>query len=373
MHIQLRDVFDIFISVREGIKAQTLPGEYEEKVLSFPSDPAVITRGIEAALGIQVEIIADNFYESLDDIPPERQDLLSFYKYLTPNIVKIYINTSHFGSIRRDLAQRTIRFLFLKELFNAVLRHEFVYRLKKDYPDTTYFSMLMSGNLDLMGERFSIYDFGEEEYSPTVSFENAAELLTLLFSVDVAELYNARRAFGVPTKSFWQVKNGVRTGAPMEEWRVQQKFAYFEYEKYADRYDVETRHVILLFKTDLIIKIVDETRQLVTDIEEVFTGLELSEKSPFVDYYTRLKDRLRQLQETAGFILTPTAENFLTRAFEYADLSVNSGDEDGGINDAEINIERVLKEAKQRAGQKPIDIRNLRDVISSLCPIFPFC
>ena len=51
----------------------------------------------------------------------------------------------------------------------------------------------------------------------------------------------------------------------------------------------------------------------------------------------------------------------------------NVGADGSVISDAETNIEKVLKEAKKRAGKKAIEIKVLREVISSLCPIFPFC
>jgi hypothetical protein len=139
----------------------------------------------------------------------------------------------------------------------------------KFYPDTVEFAAFIAAHLDWISERFSVYAFGEDEYALTVTVENAAELLAVMFLVDLPELYRARKELNVKAKAFWNLPTNGDIAPETETADL--KFSLFEYEKYAEKYAVKVRFVIVLIKTDFILKIIDGLKTIVGDLKTIFS------------------------------------------------------------------------------------------------------
>lgn len=270
MTISLGEIFGIYVDTISGISQQHLGAQFQEFESRYPRDPLMIARGLEAVYGIEISLSYSDFYKDLDDIPEERRDFLSFYEYIEPNIVVIYIN-KHKINNQRLVSDQTLRFVLLKEIFNAVIRRQLI-KSGKPYPDTVEFAEFISAHLDWIGEKFSVYDFDDDEYSATVSVENAAELLALMFLVDIAELYTARKRLSVKPRKFWGIKNNTNA-ADAESKAADLKFSLFEYDKYAKKYGVKIRFIVVLIKTDFILKIVDGIKKIVSDIKSILKGI----------------------------------------------------------------------------------------------------
>jgi hypothetical protein len=271
-HISLREIFEIYRFTLDGLREQSVGGEFQAFENTFPRDPLYIARGLEAAFGLKIQFAFPDFHATLD-IPEERRDFLSFYEYSEPNHqITVYINTNKNVAGSPIVSEQTLRFLVLKELFNAVIRAAIHRQLitTKFYPDTVEFAAFIAAHLDWISEKFSVYAFEEDEYSPTVTVENAAELLAVMFLVNIPELYRARKALGVKPKAFWKIKDNGNLLPETETADL--KFSLFEYEKYADNYGVKVRFVIVLVKTDFILKIVDGLKAIVKDIKEIFSN-----------------------------------------------------------------------------------------------------
>lgn len=269
--ISLREIFEIYQVALEGLREDSQPGEFDAFEKTFPRDPIYIARGLQAAFGLKISIAPVDFYANLD-IPEERRDFLSFYEYAEPDHqITIFINTNKSPKGAPLISKQTLRFIVLKELFNAVIRAAIHRRLIKTsfYPDTVEFAAFIAAHLDWISEKFSVYAFEEDEYALTVTIENAAELLAVMFLVNIPELYFARRALGVKPKAFWKLPNG--NDLPAETETADLKFSLFEYEKYAEAYAVKVRFIIVLIKTDFILKIVDGLKSIVDDIKKIFT------------------------------------------------------------------------------------------------------
>lgn len=283
-HISLREIFEIYQFTIDGLKQQSLPGQYEAFEGTFPRDPVFVAKGLKAAFGLTIDFAFVDFHKNLK-IPQERRDFLSFYEYAEPqHRATVYINTNKVFDIKADggtvareeplVSEQTLRFIILKELFNAVIRaaiHRGLIQTKV-YPDTIEFAAFIRAHLDWISEKFSVYAFEEDEYSPTVTVENAAELLAIMFLVDIAELYNARKALGIKPKAFWNLKGNGDIDADTEAADL--KFSLFEYQKYAAGYGVKIRFIIVLIKTDFILKIVDGLKNLVDKISEILPRFE---------------------------------------------------------------------------------------------------
>lgn len=273
MQILLKEIFEIYIQTLEGLKQQHPTGKFDEFERTYPRDPLFIATGLEAVYGIEISVAFVDFYKDLDDIPPDQRDFISFYEYVDPNQVVVYINKHKIeGEAGSLVSKQTARFVLLKEIFNAVIRRTLLTK-GRDYPDTVEFGEFMSAHLDWISEKFSVYDFEEDEYSATVSVENAAEVLALLFLVNISELYTARKRLGIKPKKFWKLKNN-NSGDDEETKAADIKFSLFEYDKYAKEYDIKVRFIIVLIKTDFILKIVDGIKNIVSDIKSIFSTLD---------------------------------------------------------------------------------------------------
>jgi hypothetical protein len=362
MSISLSQVFEIYRDTIDGIKQQTLAAEFAEAMRSYPRDYVVVARGIEAAFGFEVEFYFPDFYRERN-IPDGRKDFFSFYEYAYQNKISIYLNTHKFEDGRPLLPSAARRFVVLKEIFNAVVRKASLARDLK-YPDTVEFASFYSALLDWCVEPFSVYDFGDAGYSPTVSFENAAELLALMFTMDIGELYNARRALRVPPKEVWDIQNGSRRPSAPAVDNPELQFALFNYRDFAEKYGLSVRHVVLFVKTDFILKVVDGLKQVVPDVRDYIEGVIVA----LFDHFVAL---MRKWSSNSGIAISEDAQKELEILFRDADSRIDF--DTAASRDANGNLVSLLEEARRNAAANIIDLSALRSALKSLCPLFPFC
>jgi hypothetical protein len=258
MKISLREIIDIFCTVLDGLKQQGRPGEFERFQTQFPRDPIFIAQGLEAAFGISIGISPVDFYDNVN-IPDDRKDFFTFIEYNENDNVTIYINKARIENGRRPLlSEESARFSFLKECCTAAIRAAItkgIIQTAASYPDTINFEEISVALLDWIGERYPVYAFERDEFAPTVTVENAAELLAIMLLVDIPVLYRERRKMDVRPKPIWDVEDFGSINHDDPEADL--KFALFEYEKYAEKYKVKVRFLIVLVRTDFIVKIVD--------------------------------------------------------------------------------------------------------------------
>jgi hypothetical protein len=277
MTISLREIFGIYRDTVSGLKQNSLPAEYDHYERTFPRDPIFIARGLEAAFGFRISFAIVDFYRNVN-IPDDRKDFFSFYEYRTDDQVKVFLNSTKLNDGSPLISQQTLRFVVLKELFTAVIRKALIQGLVSErhpdtlppaYPDTVTFGEFISAHLDWISEKFSVYAFDDDEYSPTVSVENAAELLAIMFLIDLPALYEARRQLDIQPKGIWKLEQGG--DIPHDSPEADLKFSLFDYEKHAADYGVKVRFVVVLIKTDFILKIMDGLKSIVSDIKELFS------------------------------------------------------------------------------------------------------
>jgi hypothetical protein len=360
MSILFRDVFEIYRDTLEGIKQQTLAPEFFAAFETFPRDHVVIARGVEAAFGFKINTYFCDFYEGTD-VPYDKRDFFSFYEYSPPNEIAIYLNSNKMSDGRNLMSPVTVRFVFLKEVFNAVIRKSALAR-GREYPDTIDFPAFYSSHLDWLVERFSIYDFGDSEYSPAVSYENAAELLALMFLVDIGELYDARRSLYIRAKDVWQIENGM-IGSPPTSDTANMRFAQFPYQQFATRFGVSFRHILLFVKTDFILKIIDGFKQIIPDTKQFFeiaTAL-----------YDNLVDQMRLWSSESGIVIAESGQLELNKLF----IEVDARHESNEINQnkAEEGLKTLLEQARNHSNGVTIDAGAIKKALDFLCPLFPFC
>ena len=112
-------------------------------------------------------------------------------------------------------------------------------------------------------EKPSIFDIGGADDSPVPSIENAAEILSLLFLVDLEKMFLVRKEITNHSNN-----NGDIGG------NGDLKFTLFDYEKYSAEYHVRVRMMYILIKTDFVIKMIEGVKKLVKDIKELFPKIE---------------------------------------------------------------------------------------------------
>jgi hypothetical protein len=256
MKISLREIIDIYCSVIEGLKQQGRPGEFEDFLVHYPRDPRFIARGLEAAFGIDIHVTPVDFYEAAQ-IPDDRKDFFSFVEYNEDHSITVYLNTSRQSDGSPLLSRESARFAFLKECCTAAIRAAITKGLVQTaavYPDTVQYQDVSVALLDWISERYPVYAFEDNEFAPTVTVENAAELLAIMLLVDISALYGARLEMGVRPKPIWGLPDVGEIEHDSSE--AGSLFASFEYERYATEYGIKVRFLIVLVRTDFILKIV---------------------------------------------------------------------------------------------------------------------
>ncbi|MGJ8531690.1 MAG: hypothetical protein ACSHYC_05865 [Alphaproteobacteria bacterium] len=361
----LRDVLEIYRDTIDGIKQQSLQGQFQDTVKEVPRDPVLIALGLEAAFGLKINIRICDFYKNFPDLSAHQKDLFSFYEYLEGGNVNVYINGNMLPEGKPLLSEIQLRFVLLKEVFTGVLRKS-ARAKNKFFPDTIDDVAFSSSLLDWIVEKFSIYDFGEDEYAPTVSVENAAELLALMFSVDLGELYNARKALHIKPKEFWEIGNGFEE-THRNDPKAEKELATFTYERYAQKYAVGTRTVAILVKSDLILKIVDILRSIVINLDDYLIVVRKTSYEIFVEEFnvwTRSSEKLFDVG----------ARQELHRIFVKVEKNhmeiFNSSEE---ISKARNNFITLLKHAQENSKGPTVDKNSVKSALSRLCPLFPFC
>ena len=172
---------------------------------TFPRDPFFIATGFEAAFGIRIFNSPTDFYQSVS-IPNDRKDFFSYVEYHQNHDVTVYLNTHHTSPGIPLISLESARFAYLKECATAAIRAAITKGLIETsvkYPDTIEFDELSVALLDWISEKYPVYAFGSNEFAPTVTVENAAELLALMLLVDLPALYTARKSLDVKPKPVW--------------------------------------------------------------------------------------------------------------------------------------------------------------------------
>lgn len=256
--ISYDDINEIYAQTIEAMFQQNINAQAHEILRSFPVNPIEIVRCVEAVYGLTVYFKPRDFYDGNEDIPVERRDLFAFHEN-SPGAVVVYLNKNVTAAGEPLLGNETRRFVILKEVFTSVLRHEFK-RLGRHYPDTVEFHEIVAANLDWIVEKPSIFDIGGDDDSPTVSIENAAEILALLFMVDVGRLFDARQS--VLTRANEVLVKSLSGEETDDERKIKEKaaadieFSLIDYEKIAEDYEVNVRFVVVLIRSEFIEKFV---------------------------------------------------------------------------------------------------------------------
>jgi hypothetical protein len=260
--ISYDDIIEIYVQTIEGLKQQSLTGEFENFWTKFPRDPLFVAKGLEAVYGLRIFFKFDDFYRGISDVSDESKDLYCFHEHYDDGKIDIYINTGLNVSGKPLVSKQTLRFVVLKELFIAVLRRSFAGK-GRHYPDTVEYGKFGSSILDIIVEKPSIFDIGGADDSPVPSIENAAEILSLLLLVDLEKMFILRKE--ITTKH--PVPSPVGSNGDLE-------FTLFDYEKHSTEYNVRVRLMYVLIKTDFVIKMIEGVKSLVKDIKELFPKIE---------------------------------------------------------------------------------------------------
>lgn len=246
--ISYRDIFELYAQTIDGLKQQLLPGEYEQFLSTFPRDPIKIARGLEAVYAVKIFIKPRDFYQDIQ-VPDESRDLFCFHEHHESGEIHVFINTNVMEVGRPLISRETLRFMLMKEIFIAVIRKDMI-RRGLQYPDTVDYGPFGASILDIISEKPSIYDIGGEDDSPVPSVENAAEILSLMFLIDMEEVFLSRKAL---------VEENGDLG-----------FTLFDYRKLSRRYDIRVRFVSIFMKTEFINRAVEGLRSLIADFRKLF-------------------------------------------------------------------------------------------------------
>jgi hypothetical protein len=247
MAMTYEDVYRLYADVVQAILDNHVEARARDILSSFPVNPIEIARALEAVYGFKIFFKPRDFYESIEDIPPARRDVYAFHEFIPEtNQVIIYVNKNVPSPGEPLLANGERNFVVLKELFISVIRRDMLSR-GVAYPSTVSFDELVAHGLDYMTERPSVYDIGGEDDTASVTVENAAEVLAVLFSVDIQRVYEIRLSLKEPLPLM---------DHSHEVQSVDAKFALFDYEKIARDYRVNVRFMVILIRSDVLDKLV---------------------------------------------------------------------------------------------------------------------
>ena len=89
--------------------------------------------------------------------------------------------------------------------------------------------------------------------------------------VDIPTLYKARVDLDVQPKPIWGLP--VVGTIPHDDSEADIRFSLFEYEKYAEQYGIKVRFLIVLIKTDIILKIVNTLTSFGDDMKNLLLNV----------------------------------------------------------------------------------------------------
>lgn len=248
MAITYEDVYRLYADVVQAILDSHVEARARGILSTFPVNPIEIARALEAVYGFKIFFKPRDFYASIEDIPPARRDLYAFHEFIPDtNQVIIYVNKNVPSPGEPLLVNGERNFVVLKELFISVIRRDIISR-GVAYPSTMSFDEILAHSLDYMTERPSVYDIGGEDDTASVTIENAAEVLAVLFSVDIRRVHEIRLFLKDVQPSVDSSEEEVKS--------VDAKFALFDYEKIARDYRVNVRFMVILIRSDVLDKLI---------------------------------------------------------------------------------------------------------------------